>query len=139
MPEIDYSHVPGCHEPTDDIEREIDAIVGRFTLKDWRDLSEHWRTTLLPWLRKVEAMSDLDLYWECRVQIMDSARMNRFRNMNHVHFQADACMAISRRRRVAAGHDQWCRASIYNRAHKDLGHELFDHERVEGCDCETED
>jgi len=137
--ERDYSHVPGCHEPETDAEREVDAIVGRFDLKDWRALSEYWQGKTLEWLREVEEMSDQGLYRECRKRILDSASMNGYRGMNHVHFQSDACMAISRRRSVAAGHDRWCRGSIYNRAHNDMGIELFGDERKQDCSCKKDE
>jgi hypothetical protein len=78
------------------------------------------RPALLDYARALPAMTDRELVAATESAIYESALIARFSRMNFnaEHCRATMCHSESRRRQVAAGHDEWCGVgSLYQQAY----------------------
>ncbi|MEO3784256.1 hypothetical protein ABGB12_13055 [Actinocorallia sp. B10E7] len=126
-------------EPGDEV---LVSLVGLVAAGQFECSADRHKPGLLAWARWLRSVDDAELERETRAAIYDSASVNGFQgNWNHEHFKASACWHEARRRHIAAGHSEDCRArTIYGRAHSRL---MRDHGYAPAaagrCRCEVTD
>jgi hypothetical protein len=98
---------------------DLAAKIGLVAVREFEGASEWAKARLAEWIDKLPGLTDDELLVEAERAIYDSALAARFRgNWDHDHCRASATHFVSRMRKVAAGHDEWCSGpSIYGRAH----------------------
>jgi hypothetical protein len=121
--------------------QQIAHIVGPVAANEFDNAADYYKPGLLDWTRKLQHLSDKDLFDECLRAIYGSALGNSFRgNWEHEHFKASACHHEAGRRHRAAGHSKDCLAdTIYGRAHRQLMKEHgYSTQPPRGCTCGKE-
>lgn len=122
---------------------DLDALekaVGATARREFEASLPSFRADLWDWaMVRLPAMADSMFVTKASHAIWESANMNRFRGMDHVHFKASAAYTESERRHRAAHPDEECRAtSLYQRAYnaavRDAGYHSMASEIV-GCTC----
>lgn len=97
----------------------LEKVAGATARREFEASLPSFRADLWDWaMVRLPAMEDSVFVTKASHAIWDSANMNRFRGMDHVHFKASAAYTESDRRHRAAHPDEECRAtSLYQRAY----------------------
>lgn len=124
--------------PLTDAEREeIMNLAGPVGLSEFESARESTRPKMLAFVRSLASMDDRQFQVTAESAIAGSCVMASYRgNAEHIHFEATAAYHQSVRRHVGAGHDERCRASLYNRAYVRIGRRNGYLVGPTNCNCE---
>lgn len=109
-------------------EQELEGVIGRVALMEWRNAPTWDRGKIVTWAAGLHDLPDKDFRAECASRILDSAIMQGFKgNYEGIHARATACHTESERRHEAVRHNPACRAQSlyelgYNDALRSQGH-----------------
>lgn len=102
-----------------DLVAELTELIGTLALAEFQSAQDHEHAALLDFYRRLPQLSDAEYLDVAESAIYASSLANGFRgNWNGDHSKATACYHEAARRLVATGHDRYCAASLYARAHR---------------------
>lgn len=117
----------------------LETVVGPTARREFESSLPAFQPEMWDWAMSLPDMLTTVFVQQASHAIWESANMNRFRGMDHVHFKASAAYAESERRHRAAHPDEDCNAtSLYQRAYnsavRNAGYPNMASEVV-GCTC----
>jgi len=117
--------------------QEILALAGPVGLREFESARESTRPKMLAFMRDLVGMDDRQFQDAAEVAIGGSCVMASYRgNAEDIHFCATAAYHQSCQRHAKAGHDERCRASLYNRAHAHFVRSQGYSAEPTNCNCE---
>lgn len=110
------------------IEEELEKIIGRVALTEYKQASDRERDEIREWANKLQAMSDSDFVSDATSRILESARVSSWSgNWEGIHARASACYTEAKRRHKGKGHAEDCYGDnlytmAFNRAYRSQGY-----------------
>lgn len=119
------------------------AVAGPVAVREFEGSLEAFKADLYTWaIETLPTYDDRTFIQRASAAIYDSANMNRFRGMEHVHFKGSAFYTESARRHTLAHPDEDCNATTlyeraYNHSVRDAGYPQMASD-LRPCTCKAD-